>query len=125
MLLNLLVLTILTFATITGLVTLHTHQRYFSDFGVREIIDGRIDAILYVIVIVSTATCLVFGCLWVVWSMEEGWQLELGRWFFFTAMANAATGLVSAAFHIAINILLRVGPVCCLCRQTILSVIEK
>lgn len=94
--------TILSVAVVSGLVTLHKHVDKFQDFRFSDVVDGRIDALVYVLVSFSTAICLFELCIRIVWSVTIGWESIPETWKIVLLLVRIGMGTVSTATHLLI-----------------------
>lgn len=87
-------------AILVGLSTLHRHRGYFAQFTSANVLQLRGDACLYVIVIVSTALCVVDLFLRTFWAFEVGWNTIDAKWSLLWMWLHIFLGLFFIGLHL-------------------------
>ena len=103
---DVLVIVLLLGSTAVGVVCLERHREIFQRFRLQHLLQGRLDAVLYVLVQASTCLVLVDAVLRLLWVLEIGWDSTGGRWQYFWLCLHAAIAVKTAGFHFVTNKLL-------------------
>ena len=108
---------ILVFAVTTGLRTMRRHRSFFQKFKAADLVSLRVDALLYVLLSVSTALCAADAFLRMLWIAEGGCAAVDSRWSILWIVLHSAFALTSTALHLLIARLLGNTEFCELCRR--------
>ncbi len=108
---------ILVFAVTTGLRTMRHHKSFFLKFNSVDVLNLRVDAMLYVLLSVSTALCLADAFVRLLWVLEGGCATLGSKWSILWIVLHSAFALTSAALHLLIARLLGNNEFCELCRR--------
>lgn len=106
------------FGLSSGLVTLHRNRIMFGGFDFRHVLQLRMDAIFYMVVVFSTSLCLIDIVLRITWMSCVGWrELSLVWRILFLVVVHGGFGAFSALIHMTVDRLLRKQEICALCQR--------
>jgi len=109
----------LTLAVVSGMWVLHKHAKVFYDFNLRELLAGRLDAILYVLVSSSTAMCTIdlAAQLHSLLADETAIVSLFCQRSITLGLVHSGFGSISLALHLVVSKLLSNDVFCSLCRR--------
>ena len=117
MIFDLVIVAMLAVAVVSGLWTIHQKHNFFRDFHGSDLLAGRVDAVLYLAVVCSTALCLIDAVFRVQWIIEIGWSNAGLSWAIRWLAIHAGFAISATVFHIVTNRLLSNSEICELCRR--------
>jgi len=94
-------------AVVTGLLTLHYNVHRFQEFRCSDVMDGRVDALIYILVSFSTAMCLFALVVRVTWSMTDNWAAIPNTWKIVLLSVPIGLGAISTGMHLLVHKVLR------------------
>ena len=115
-------ITILLFATGSGLWTIHRNHRFFSAFDLHNLCSGRVDALLYVWNLLSTVVCFLDAIARILWVLEVGWDNTGTKWNIIWLAIHAAIGCIASGQHLITNVLLDNDEFCKLCNRPVTEI---
>jgi hypothetical protein len=100
---------ILAVGVISGLIALHRHVSKFQEFELIHVLDGRIDAMIYVLLSFSTALCFFGLVVRTVWSWHVGWDGMSDTWKILVLTVDIGMGGISTGMHLLVSKVLSSG----------------
>jgi hypothetical protein len=100
---------VLAVAVISGLVAIHRHVAKFQEFDVLDVFDGRVDAMIYVLLSFSTALCFFSLVVRTVWAWQIGWDELSDTWKILVLSMDIGMGGISAGMHLMVSKVLSSG----------------
>lgn len=100
---------ILAAAVVSGMFAIQRHVGKFQEFELCDVLNGRIDAMVYVLLSFSTAICLFALVIRVVWAWKVGWGDMSDAWKMLVLSMDIGMGGISTGMHLLISKVLRSG----------------
>jgi hypothetical protein len=102
----------------TGIVILHRHRMAFSSFRIRDVMNVRVDAVMWIMVVGSTFGCIADLLLrWNFFSCVA-WKSTTHEWrILFLVFVHSLIGIGAISWHVFADRMLQKQEFCYLCRK--------
>jgi hypothetical protein len=100
---------VLSVAVLSGMFAIHKHVSKFQEFGLVHVLDGRIDAMIYVLLSFSTALCAFGLAVRTIWAWHVGWDGTDETWKILILSVDIGMGGISTGMHLLIGKVLNSG----------------
>jgi hypothetical protein len=119
MIISLKILTLLaiSLSAVSGMITLHVHRKYFREFELKDLFNGRFDSWLFVANTITTASAVSAFGLSLIWFSSEDWEPNKLAWVIILNVWHIFVSLGVTAFHYITYVLLQDAEICRLCKQ--------